>query len=465
MLRNINLSRRVTKQAYKSQKEKLESRLIMLQRRTLDLGIPVIVVFEGWDAAGKGTLINELILPLDPRGFIVHSALPPNEEERLRPFLWRSWTRTPARGRWAIFDRSWYRRVLNERVDDEVKGVALAQAYEDIVSFERQLADDGNVIIKFLLHISKEEQKKRFDKLRKHRITAWRVTSEDRKRHRQYGKYLKAMDQMLAETDADVAPWTVVEAHDQRFATLQVFTTVIAALERRIDQVAREKRKHRTRKKRGAGANELDVSILGKVDLSLALEREDYRRKLKKKQERLRELEHEIYMSRTPVVIVYEGWDAAGKGGNVRRLTQKLDPRGYEVVPVGAPNDVERAHHYLWRFWLQMPKAGHITIFDRSWYGRVMVERVEEFCTETEWRRSYKQINEMEQHLTNFGVILLKFWLHIDPDEQLRRFQERQKTPYKRWKITEEDWRNREKWDAYRSAVEEMLFRACRMTN
>ena len=186
---------------------------------------------------------------------------------------------------------------------------------------------------------------------------------------------------------------------------------------------------------------------------------EEYATRLKKAQAMLPELEHEIYLRRVPVVIAYEGWDAAGKGGNIRRLTQNLDPRGYEVVPVAAPNDVEKAHHYLWRFWAQMPKAGHIAIFDRSWYGRVLVERVEGFCTEAEWRRAYREINGMEQHLVNFGAVLLKFWLHIDPDEQLRRFREREGMAHKQWKITEEDWRNREKMDQYREAVEEMLHR------
>jgi polyphosphate kinase 2 (PPK2 family) len=180
---------------------------------------------------------------------------------------------------------------------------------------------------------------------------------------------------------------------------------------------------------------------------------------LKKKQKRVRELEHEIYMKRIPVVIVYEGWDAAGKGGNIRRLTQNLDPRGYEVVPIAAPNDIELAHHYLWRFWKEIPKAGHITIFDRSWYGRVMVERVEGFCSEAEWRRAYREINEMEQHIADFGTVLFKFWLHIDPEEQLRRFEGRQRTAHKRWKITDEDWRNRKKARAYKTAIEEMLFR------
>src|ERR1700756_5954201 len=206
-------------------------------------------------------------------------------------------------------------------------------------------------------------------------------------------------------------------------------------------------------------ANSFNSTALDNVDLSLTLSEEEYDLRIKKAQTVLRELEHEIYLRRVPVVIVYEGWDAAGKGGNIRRLTKNLDPRGYEVVPIAAPNDIEKAHHYLWRFWAQLPKAGHIAIFDRTWYGRVLVERVEGFCTEAQWRRAYREINAMEQQLVHFGTVMLKFWLHIDSDEQLRRFRERQENPPKQWKITDEDWRNRAKLDRDRDAVEEMLYR------
>ena len=462
MLKNIDLSRKVSKEEYKSIKDQLELKLAELQRHAKELNIPVIVVFEGWDAAGKGTLINDLILPLDPRGFSVYSTHQPNQEEAMRPFLWRFWNHTPERGRLTIYDRSWYRTVLFERVSGNVKKKDLPDTFNDIRSFERQLADDGNIIIKFFLHISCKEQKKRFDKLRKNRATSWRVTKEDLKRQRQYNKYLAATEEMLAETDSDFAPWTVIEAHDQRFASLKIFKTVISALEQSI---RRMQRKSGTRKKTPAKDTGIDLpenmnpSILDSVDLSLSYEQDEYRSKLKKLQKQIRQLEHEIYEHRIPVVIVYQGWDAAGKGGNIRRLTETMDPRGYEVIPIAAPNDIEKEHHYLWRFWAKMPKAGHISIFDRSWYGRVMVERVEGFCSEAEWKSAYRQINEMEKHLTNFGTILLKFWIHIDKDEQLARFKARQNDKHKQWKITEEDWRNREKWDQYKTAVEEMLFR------
>ncbi len=459
MIENIDLSRKIGKKEFKKEIEGLELKIAELQREARGLKIPVSIVFEGWDAAGKGTLINRLILPLDPRGFSVTSTLQPTEEEALRPFLWRHWVKTPEGGRIVIFDRSWYQRVLNDRIDKTVTVQQFQRAYEEIESFERQLVDDGNVIIKFFLHISKKEQKKRFKKLEKSPATAWRVTKDDWKRHKQYDKYLAAVEDMLANTDNDFAPWTVVESHDERFATLKIFTTVINALEIAIDQHKGRKPRPKDKAKKRDLPDKLAVSILDNADLSLTLERDEYRKRLKKGQERLRDLEHAIYVHRIPVIIAYEGWDAAGKGGNIRRLTQNLDPRGYEVVPIAAPNDVEKAHHYLWRFWMKMPKAGHMTIFDRTWYGRVLVERVEDFCSEEDWKRAYHEINEMEQHMANFGAVILKFWLHIDTMEQLRRFEARQETPHKSWKITEEDWRNREKWGDYKAAVEEMLFR------
>ena len=234
MLENIDLSRKVGKQDYRAAKEPLDLRLAALQRTCHEHRIPILVVFEGWDAAGKGTAINELILPLDPRGFEVHSTLAPNEEQALRPFLWRFWILTPPRGRIAIFDRSWYRRVLTERVEQKLKPADVGSAMRDIRSFERQLADDGSVIIKFFLHISKSEQKKRFKKLQENKATAWRVTKEDRKRHKQYDKYLAATEAMLAETDTDYASWTVVESHNQRFATLKIFNKVCSVLEHRL---------------------------------------------------------------------------------------------------------------------------------------------------------------------------------------------------------------------------------------
>ncbi|MGD9730993.1 MAG: polyphosphate:AMP phosphotransferase [Desulfamplus sp.] len=461
MLENIDLSRKVNKEEYKSVKGALELKLAELQRCIKKMEIPLIIVFEGWDASGKGSLINELILPLDPRNFRVYSTHSPNQEDLMYPFLCRFWRHTPERGKITIYDRSWYRMALDERVSGSVKTEDVQNVFNDIRCFERQLADDGNIIIKFFLHISYYEQKKRFEELSKNKTTLWRVSKNDLKRQRHYKTYLAVTEEMLAETDFAFAPWSIVEAHDRRFATLKILNTVIFALENEIN--LRNKNVDNINNREPDSSFDLPVdlnmSILDKVDLSLDCKAESYSSKLEKRQEQIRELAHELYMRKIPLVVVYQGWDAAGKGGNIKRLTQNLDPRGYEVIPVSAPNSIEKSHHYLRRFWIRMPKAGHISIFDRSWYGRVLDERVEGFCSEAEWKRAYREINEMERHLTNFGTILLKFWLHIDKDEQLKRFEARQNDENKQWKITEEDWRNRKKWDMYKIAVEEMLFR------
>jgi polyphosphate kinase 2 (PPK2 family) len=203
----------------------------------------------------------------------------------------------------------------------------------------------------------------------------------------------------------------------------------------------------------------LRSSVLAGIDLNKTIGQKAYKKRLDELQSQIEVLHSEIYRRRIPVIVAMEGWDAGGKGGAIKRLTQKMDPRGYEVVPTSAPNDIEKEHHYLWRFWQNMPKDGHVAIFDRTWYGRVMVERIEGFCSEDEWRRAYKEMNQMEEDLYAHGAVVLKFWLHIDKDEQERRFKDRMENPDKQWKITDEDWRNRDKWEAYEVAVDEMILR------
>jgi AMP-polyphosphate phosphotransferase len=453
-LDKLDLSKKMDKRRYKAVMPAMQLKIGELQRKAREMEIPVIIVFEGWGAAGKGTQINNLMLALDPRGFNVNLTKAANEEEYMRPFLWRFWLRLPSAGRIAIFDRSWYRGVLHDRAGKSADKEEWRRTFREIQSFERQLTDDGAVMVKFFLHISKKEQKKRFKTLLDSAATAWKVTEDDWKQHRHYGRLKKCVQDMLGYTSRPNAPWNVVEATDHRFASVKVTKTLIAALSKACATKAKPGRRPKAPVLPGRVP-----PILDRIDLSPSLIRGEYEAGLKKYQERLREIEHEIYIKRIPVVIVYEGWDAAGKGGNIRRLAQALDPRGYEVVPVGPPNDVEKAHHFLWRFWQKVPKAGHITIFDRSWYGRVMVERVEGFCTETEWKRAYREIREFEEDCAEFGMVIVKFWLHISPQEQLRRFKQREKISYKRWKITDEDWRNRKKWDNYKKAVDEMIYR------
>lgn len=465
MLEKIDLSRTVKKDVYRQVQKDKSAELGILQRRLKAAGVPVILLFEGFDAAGKGTQINRLIQSLDPRGFDVYAGKTPTQEELMRPFLWRFWTLTPEKGRIAIFDRSWYRKVLIDRFDKATKKKELPEAFQDIKSFEKQLSDDGTVIIKLFLHISKEEQKKRFKKLEESKETAWRVSERDWMRNQEYDRYLQINEEMLEKTDTEYAPWTIIEATDKDYAALKILNCVTDRLAKELaglEEKSRVKAAEAKETLQDGGIQSGDRyknGVLSGIDLTKHLSRDVYKERLDKLQRRLEFLHSEIYRLRIPVVLGFEGWDAGGKGGAIKRLTSHLDPRGYQVCPTASPNDIEKKHHYLWRFWNNVPKAGHIAIFDRTWYGRVMVERIEGFCTEDEWKRAYQEINEMEAHMANAGAVVLKFWMQIDKDEQERRFKERMENPQKQWKITDEDWRNREKWDQYEVAVNEMLVR------
>ncbi|MCM1184380.1 MAG: polyphosphate:AMP phosphotransferase [Roseburia sp.] len=456
MLEKIDLTKTLEKKEYKKRMAELEPRLALLQRELKEKGVPVMIIFEGFGGAGKGTQINRLIQALDPRGFTVYSTDAETQEEAMHPFLWRFWTRTPEKGRIAIFDRSWYRKLLIDRYEGRTSKKELPAVFEEIDSFERQLTDGGTLLIKFFLDISEQEQRRRFKKLSEKKATRWRVTDKDIDKNRHFDEYLQLADEMLTKTDNEYAPWTIVEAEDERYATVKILSTVAAAFAERYKQECAPQVREIDGK---FGNADYGDSVLKKVDLSRRLDREEYEKKLKALQKKLRLLHGRLYAERVPVVLAFEGWDAGGKGGAIKRLTRALDPRGYTVNPTSSPNDIERAHHYLWRFWTQMPKDGHIAIFDRTWYGRVMVERIEGFCTTQDWQRAYKEMNQMEQQLVNHGAVVLKFWLHIDKDEQARRFQDRQDNPEKSWKITDEDWRNREKWELYEKAVDEMLVR------
>lgn len=461
MLEKVALNQKMGKKEYKEAMEQLEPRLSRLQRACRSAQIPVVIVFEGLDAAGKGTLISQLIGPLDPRGFQVFTTQKETDEEKFHPFLWRFWTRLPEKGRITIFDRSWYRRVLVDRFDGLTDDTRLNASFEEINSFERQLTDDGTIIIKFFLVISKKEQEARFKKLLDSKATSWRVSKNDIKRNKHYDEYLQMNEEMLERTDQAYAHWTIVESTDREYAAAKILSAVAARLEEALKEKQTKKilGKEQDAAKDNPEALKLPyaTSVLGGVDLSRSLSKEVYKEKLNDLQKRIAILHSELYKKRIPVVLAFEGWDAGGKGGAIKRLTEKLDPRGYVVNPVCAPNDIEKSHHYLWRFWQNFPKDGHIAIFDRSWYGRVMVERIEGFCSEEEWKRAYREINEMESALANHGTVVIKFWMHIDKDEQERRFKERQENPEKQWKITDEDWRNRSKWDEYEAAVDEML--------
>ena len=450
MLDIIKKEQKLSKETYKEKKTQLEIKLSQLQQKAKAAGLPVIIVFEGWDAAGKGTQIGKLLLSLDPRGYQVHPINPPTEEERFRPSLWRFWNKIPPRGKIAIFDGSWYEQVTIERIQKTVREKDESKAFDSIQAFESQLTQDGYLIIKFFLHISKEEQKSRFQKLEKNAATAWKVTGADWKNYKRYKKLYPQYEKVLKKTDYTFAPWHVLSAENERIATIEIYEKTCLALEKALSQQIPRK---------APALKEIKQYPLRKINLELSIPEKEYETRLRLSQKRLYELEHELYHFRIPLILVFEGSDAAGKGGVIKRLVRGLDPRGFEVVPIGAPSEEEKRCHYLKRFWEKVPKAGHITIFDRSWYGRVLVERVEELCPERDWKRAYEEILDTEKQWAQSGAVILKFWLQIDPATQLKRFELREGNPLKKWKITEEDWRNREKWDAYQLAVNEMLYR------
>lgn len=473
MLEKVDLTMKMEKSEYKAKMTALKLQMGKLQRQCKEMGLPIMIVFEGFDAAGKGMQIGKLIQSLDPRGFEVFTVKEETKEEAMHPFLWRFWMKTPQRGRMAVYDGSWYIKVLSDRFEKKMRESEIENCYRSICSFEKQITEDGTLLIKLFLDIDQKEQKKRFDKLMESKDTAWRVTKADLKKNEKYDQYQEMIEEMLQRTDTEYAPWTIVEATDRRYATVKIYTVITQMLTAGIDnrrrEIAREtaaevireaeKEASENRSLIDGATKGFQESVLAKVDLSLCCDRKTYRKKLKEYQKKIEKLHGELYQKRIPVVIGFEGWDAAGKGGAIKRLTEKMDARGYVVNPTAAPNDLEKAHHYLWRFWKNMPKDGHIAIFDRTWYGRVMVERIEGFCTQEEWKRAYKEINDMEKDLADAGAVVLKFWMQIDKKEQEKRFRQRQENPEKQWKITEEDWRNREKWEQYEEAVNEMLIR------
>lgn len=455
MLNAIDFNRRMTDVEYRLETRASRDELANLQHRMKDAGLPVIVLFEGWDSSGKGSMIASMIQTLDPRFFKVYTTTDPTPEEQRFPFLWRHWYRTPERGKMAIFDESWYPEVSRARIED---GLSTEDAYsrmDSINTFERQLAQDGYLIIKFFLHISAKEQARRHARLLSDKNTRWRVSERDKFRNKHYKEYYRVYDEMLEKTNTVFAPWHVISAMERRSAMNDIYQIIVDSI-----RSALEEKKMIVPSEYHSQVHNFHLvkqPKLEDVPLYRRLEDSAYRDMLRKEQKKLSKLHNIIYREKIPVVIAYEGWDAAGKGGNIKRLTAALDPRGYEVVPIASPTPIDKAHQHLWRFWQNLPESGHITVFDRTWSGRVMVERLEGFCSEEEWKRAYQELNEFEYELEKWGAILIKFWLHIDSDEQLRRFTERQNTPEKQWKITDEDWRNREKWDQYEVAVNDMV--------
>lgn len=441
----------IDKQTFKALVPTLRLELLSLQRELRDANFPVIILLNGVDGGGKGETGNLLHEWLDARYLDAHAFGKETEEEESRPDLWRYWQALPAKGRMGVLFGTWYSEPIIQRVYGYTDDEQLDQKLEEINRFERLLTDDGALIIKFWFHLSKKQQKNRLKKLEAKRRTRWRVTRRDWRHFKLYDKFAKHCEKVIQGTDQRSSPWTIVSGADARTRALKVGEEI-------RDRLTAHLQRKKKGSRRGPRRKKID-SVLASVDLSKSLEKAEYSEKLDKYQGQLSELSWDLHEQGRGVVLVYQGWDAAGKGGNIRRLVPALDARQYKVIPVAAPTDEERAQHYLWRFWRHIPRGGRFTIFDRSWYGRVLVERVEGFATTEEWQRAYREINEFETQLTDNGYILLKFWIHISKEEQLKRFKAREATPYKKHKITEEDYRNREKWEIYENAVSEMITR------
>jgi AMP-polyphosphate phosphotransferase len=457
MLKTLDLERSLDKATYKARIDTLMHQLHTLQQTCWEQKLPVIVVLEGWAASGKGALVKKIVSHMDPRGFQVHPIWPASETERKYPFLWRFWQKLPQQGNISFFYHSWYTRILEDRLFDRIGLDQVPTVIAEINAFERQLIDDGVAIAKFWLHVSRKELKHRLQDRADTPLSAWRVRSEDWKQAKHYDKYGTYAEEMLVHTSTGHAPWSLVEGNCQRWARVKVLTDLAATLTAALDRLRLQPAIPALPAQAHLEPTEPD--LLATVDLSLNLPAAEYQEHLQQEQLQLQKLQLSIHKHQIPVLVIFEGWDAAGKGGAIKHLTDVLDPRSYSVQPFTAPTDEEKSHHYLWRFWRRLPLAGTIGIFDRSWYGRVLVERVEGLATETEWRRAYQEINEFEAQLTSAGYVLVKFWLQISPDEQLKRFQERQADPFKQYKLTDEDWRNREKWPYYEVAVNQMIQR------
>lgn len=427
------------------------SKLSVLQMQIKEHGLPVLVLFEGWGTAGKGSVLGKVIKNIDPRFFKVATMDEPTEEEGRKPFLYRYFVKIPANGKLEFLDSGWMDEVVKDVLHDKIGEKEYKKKIESVKRFERQLTDNGYLVMKFFFQISRKEQKKRIEVLKENKDTRWRVSGDEDWQNKHYDKCMHVFDRYLNDTNSPADPWYIVDAKNRKWAELQVLETLVSGIE--------------TALKNSNLAVPLLQNVfplekipkLSEISLDKELSEEEYKKELKNLQSKLSELHNKLYRRKIPVVIAYEGWDAAGKGGNIKRITGALDPRGFEVHPIASPLPNEKARHYLWRFWNRLPKTGHIAIFDRTWYGRVMVERLEGFCSENEWQRAYNEINEFEKELSDWGAVIIKFWVQIDKDTQLARFEERQNTPEKQWKITDEDWRNREKWDLYETAVNEML--------
>lgn len=464
MFETAELGQKVSKREYKEREILLRKGLLDAQFRLKNAGFPVIVLFHGVDGAGKGETVNTLHEWMDTRLITTRAYDTPTTEEVQRPPYWRYWRDLPPAGRTGIFLKAWYSEPFLKRVYGEVTQDEFDHALSRIMAFERTLAVDGAMILKFWLHLGKSQQKKAFRALESDPAQAWRVTKRDWDHWKRYEEFVPAAEHLIMRTSTGSAPWEIVEGFDARFRNLEVGEVLLRGIRRGLEEEERRlQEKPQGQGASGAGSSTA-ATILSTLDMRKPLGKKEYGDELNRLHGRLYDLRRTARKEEVSMILLFEGWDAAGKGGAIRRVVRALDARFYEVIAVGAPTEEERAHHYLWRFWRHVPRAGRVAIFDRSWYGRVLVERIEGFAEEREWMRAYAEINEFESELVSHGIVLLKFWIHITPEEQKIRFEARGEDPLKSWKLTDEDWRNRDRLAAYEWAVNDMVERTSTQT-
>ncbi len=458
MFESAELGHKLSKDEYKRIEPKLRADLLDAQFDLSKNGtFPVIILISGVRGAGKGETVNLLNEWMDPRHIHTFAFDNPSDEEIERPPMWRYWRALPPKGKIGMLFGSWYTAPIIDRVFKRTRGKDLMRSIEEINHLEKMLADEGALILKFWFHLSKKAQRKRLKKLESDPETRWRVSKRDWNFFKMYNRFYRISEDTLRETSTTWAPWIVVEGSDPEYRAVTVGKTLLEAMRKRLEQEG-------GKKPRASDAAPIvkpadNARILDRLDLSLAVPKKKYQNQLEKLQGELALLTRQPKFLERTAVCVFEGMDAAGKGGAIRRITGALDARLYHTIPVAAPTDEERAQPYLWRFWRHLPRKGRFVIYDRSWYGRVLVERIEGFCSKADWMRAYSEINDFEEQLARNGAIINKFWLQISKEEQYRRFKEREKTRFKQFKITPEDWRNREKWNAYQVAAADMIER------
>ncbi len=460
MFESAELGHAIDKARYHREEPRLRADLLDAQYDVGSLArFPVVVLVNGVDGAGKGETVNLLNAWMDPRHVRVHAFGPPTEEERTRPFMWRFWRALPPKGKVGVLFGSWYTYPILERVGGRMRKGELDEALDEIGAFEQMLANEGALLVKFWFHLSKKAQRKRLRGLEKDPATRWRVTPQDWKNHERYDELREVSEHVLQRTSSGFAPWYVVEGWDPRYRSITVGRILLDAMRRRVALERKGERRPVITAAPPSPPPRDGKDVLGVLDLSLKRSRAVYERELEREQGRLALLCRRKAFRRRALVVGFEGNDAAGKGGAIRRVTGALDARLYEVIPVAAPTEEERAQPYLWRFWRHVPAQGRVAIFDRTWYGRVLVERVEGFASEPDWMRAYAEINQFEDEVARAGTVIVKFWLAISPEEQLKRFRAREKTRFKRFKITPDDWHNRKRWPEYHRAVCDMVDR------